>query len=586
MRRLLPAAAAVGSGLAIAAALPPWGWWPLAFVGIAGLDRVIADRSRASRFRRGLLAGVGLYVPSLAWMIDMTAPGYLIAALFYAALLGVACLLVPAAAPGRWLALPGAVAVVEVLRWSWPFGGVPLSNLAVGQVAGPLAPVLRVGGTLLLVEVTLILGVVVSALAGRRWRAGAIGVAVVLAALGLAALAPRGEATGETLRVALVQGGGPQGTRDEETDDREVFERQLVASERIERPVDLVVWPEDVVDVEGPLAETREGRELADLARRLDAPMVIGVVEGVDDERFTNFALAYDADGEPVDRYDKVHRVPFGEYVPLRSLLEPLGGDALPDRDAVVGEHPARLDTPAGRVAVAISWEIFFGDRVREGVADGGQLVLNPTNGSSFTGTLVQTQQVATSRIRAIESGRWVAQVAPTGFTAIVGPDGTVHQRSGVSEQTVLQGEVGLRTGTTWYTRLGLLPGWVVAAASLALGWGVAWRARRRPATGAGEGEGASAAETAGAAVGGADGAEPEPTPAAPAPPGGSADPATAAGSDGPDDAAEAASDPRRADGGAGAAPADGGEEAPATEETPATEAPTDEAPESEPQST
>jgi len=125
-------------------------------------------------------------------------------------------------------------------------------------------------------------------------------------------------------------------------------------------------------------------------------------------------------------------------------------------------------------MAVAISWEIFFGDRVREGVQRGGQVVLNPTNGSSYTGTQVQTQQVATSRMRAIESDRWVLQAAPTGFTAIIGPDGTVHQRSSVSERTVLQGDVGRREGTTLYTRWGLLPAWIVAITSLAGGWIVA----------------------------------------------------------------------------------------------------------------
>jgi len=479
MRRFLPAAAAVGTGLVIAAALPPWGWWPLALVGLAALDRLIADRDRGDRFRRGSLVGVGLYVPSLAWMKDMTLPGYVVAAVAYAALLGLACVVVPAAAPGRWLALPGAVAVVELLRWSWPFGGVPLSSLAVGQVTGPLAPVLRLGGALLLVEVTVVVGVVLAAAWRRRWLAATVGTALVVVAVGAAALAPRGEQV-DTMRVALVQGGGPQGTRDADTDDREVFERHLEASEAIDTPVDLVVWPEDVVDVEGPVEDRREGDELAELARELDAPLVAGVVEGVDDERFVNYSAVYDADGDVVDRYDKVHRVPFGEYVPLRSLLEPLAGSALPERDAIVGDQPAELDTPAGRVAVAISWEIFFGDRVREGVEDGAELVLNPTNGSSFTGTLVQTQQVASSRMRAIESGRWVAQVAPTGFSAVIGPDGTVHQRSAVSEQAVLHATVGLREGTTLYTRLGLLPAWVVALASLGLGWGATWRSRRR----------------------------------------------------------------------------------------------------------
>jgi apolipoprotein N-acyltransferase len=317
----------------------------------------------------------------------------------------------------------------------------------------------------------------------RRWRPAAVALGLVVLALVVAGLAPRGERVGQ-IEVALVQGGGPQGTRAIDTDERVVFERHLEASELVDTPVDLVVWPEDVVDVEGPVETNREGAELADLARELDAPLVAGIVEGVDDESFRNASVVLDPDGEIVDRYDKVHRVPFGEYVPLRSLIEPFGGEALTDRDAIVGEVPAQLDTGAGRdggkVAVAISWEIFFGDRVREGVEQGGAIVLNPTNGSSFTGTLVQTQQIASSRMRAIENDRWVLQVAPTGFSAIIGPDGTVHQRTGVSERAVLQGTVGQRQGTTLYTRWGLLPAWIVAAVSLAGGWALWRRARRR----------------------------------------------------------------------------------------------------------
>ncbi|HKY68845.1 MAG TPA: hypothetical protein VJM49_20825, partial [Acidimicrobiales bacterium] len=176
--RALVALSCLGTGVLIAAALPPWGWWPLAFVGVALLDRLIAGRPRWSRFRRGMAVGVGLYVPSLAWMVDMTAPGYVVAAVAYAALFGLATTIVPASAPGRWVALPGAIALTELLRWSWPFGGVPLSSLAVGQVAGPLAPVLRLGGALLLVEVTVIVGIALAALLARRWVAAGVAVAV------------------------------------------------------------------------------------------------------------------------------------------------------------------------------------------------------------------------------------------------------------------------------------------------------------------------------------------------------------------------------------------------------------------------
>jgi apolipoprotein N-acyltransferase len=480
--RVKGALVCLAAGVLLAAALPPWGWWPLAFLGVAALDRLVADQPPKVRFRRGWGVGLGLYLPSLLWMRDLTLPGYLIAAVAYAALLGLATTVVPATAPQRWLALPGAVALTELLRWSWPFGGVPLSSLAVGQVAGPFAPVLRVGGALLLVVVTVVAGLALAALWARHWRAAAVALALVALALVGAAVAPRGEQVGE-ISVAMVQGGGPQGTRAVDTDERVVFERHLEASRLIDTPVDLVVWPEDVVDVEGPVEDTDEGQELAALARELDAPVVAGVVEGVDDETFRNYAVVVAPDGELGDRYYKVHRVPFGEYVPLRALIEPFAGAALTDRDAIVGDGPAELDTgDPGKVAVAISWEIFFGDRVREGVENGGEVVLNPTNGSSFTGTLVQTQQVASSRMRAIENDRWVLQVAPTGFSAVVGPDGTVHQRSRVSERTVLQSTVGQRSGTTLYTRLGLVPSLTVAATSLIAGWLLVQREKRRKA--------------------------------------------------------------------------------------------------------
>jgi apolipoprotein N-acyltransferase len=93
-------------------------------------------------------------------------------------------------------------------------------------------------------------------------------------------------------------------------------------------------------------------------------------------------------------------------------------------------------------------------------------MIANPTNGASYEGTIVQTQQVASSRLRAIETGRWVAQVSPTGFSAYVSPSGDVHQRTAVSERAVVTREVPLRTGRTWYVWLGELP-WVALFAGV-----------------------------------------------------------------------------------------------------------------------
>ncbi len=482
-RTLVVTLAALGAGLLVAAALPPVGVWPLAIVGIAVLDRLLAGQGAAARFRRGSLVGAGWLFPTLAWMVDMTVPGYLVAATVYSALVGLAALAVPPGR-GRRLALPAALTLVEALRWAWPFGGVPLSTLAMSQAAGPLAAIARVGGSLLLVAAVATAGVALSAALERRWRPALAGVAVVAALLVVAALAPDGRPVGR-LDVALVQGGGQQGTRASSTDERQVFERHLAASRQVPPGVDLVVWPENVVNVEGPVTATREGPELAELARSLDATLVAGVVEG-DDDAFHNAAVVWAPDGTMVDRYEKVQRVPFGEYVPFRSLLDGLVDLSEVPRDAVVGAGPAVVDAPGGPLAVAISWEIFFPRRGVDGVANGGQLLLNPTNGSSYRGILVQSQQIASSRLRAIETGRWVLQVAPTGFTAIVTPDGRVVARSGVGEQTVITGTVERRTGQTLYVRWGDAPVLVLAALALGLAW--AWahhddtQRRRTPA--------------------------------------------------------------------------------------------------------
>jgi apolipoprotein N-acyltransferase len=464
------------TGLAFCASMPPFGFWPLAAAGFLGLDALLRDLPRGQRFRRAWLVAASLYLPGLLWMHSLTLPGYFVACFLYAAMLGVALALVPSG-PARWPATVGAWTLAELLRWSWPFGGVPLANLAVCQVSGPLAPVARVGGALLLVAVTVLAGQALAAAVRRAWRpAGAMG-AVVLVALAVAGAAPRGHDVGHA-EVALVQGGGEQGTRKEETGVVVPFERHVHATSRVRPPVDLVVWPEDVIDTEGAFVDDPWADVVGALARGLDAPMVVGTVEGGGPKHYLNAAVLVDADGVPIGRYDKVHRVPFGEYVPLRWLLEPIAGGSLSDRDLVIGDGPGELDIPGpvGRAAVAVSWEVFFPDRVREGVEDGARIVLNPTNGSSFTGTIVQSQQVASSRLRAIESGRWVLQVAPTGFSAIVDDHGHVLERTGVSETKVLQREVRLREGLTIYTRVGNAPALALAAACLVV---AAWWNRR-----------------------------------------------------------------------------------------------------------
>lgn len=466
---------AVIAGLCLAASVPPWGWWPLAFLGIAMWDRLLRNAKPRARIVRSAVFAAAWFTPSMLWMVDLTAPGYVIAIVVFSLYVGVAGLSVPGRSSSpwvRWLALPAAFTLAEAARCTFPFGGVPLATTAMGQASAPLGQIARVLCAVGVTFAVAVIGIALSAAWERRHIVAATALAGVVALWLVAIVAPTGHDI-RTINAAVVQGGGPQGTRASETDPRDVFDRHVEATSLVTTPVDLVVWPENVVAVDSLLATTRENAELSALAKDLNTTLVAGITEVLDSSSFANASIVYLPDGSTGGRYDKVRRVPFGEFVPLRGLIESVAGSntGIPVRDARAGTEPAIVRTPAGDLALAISWEIFFTNRGRDGVLHGGQILLNPTNGSSYWLTQVQTQQVASSQLRAIETGRWVLQAAPTGFSAIVNPSGNVLKRTSISEQVVLQQDVMLRSGDTIATVIGPMPVIWLSGILLALSW-------------------------------------------------------------------------------------------------------------------
>lgn len=445
------------AGVCIAGSVPPWGWWPLAFVGFAIVDRLLVDTTATQRFRRMWMVGVWWLGPAMLWMVDLTPPGYVVAVLLYAAYYGIAAALTPADSRRRWV-FPGAFAVAELARWYWPFGGVPLANVALSQVDSPIGQTARLLGPLFIIVLVIVIGqALAAAVIEREAAAPRIAAGVVVVALVAAFVHPRAGVVDE-LDVAVVQGGGPTRTRASSDQQPVVLARHIEATQQITAPADLILWPENVVNPGRFLDIDDAADRVASVAIEQDATLLPGWFYPVNDGTATvNYHTAVTPEGEEVARYDKVRIVPFGEYVPLRGLIE-IFSDEIPSRDVIQGTGPAVLDTPVGVVGVAISWEAYFERRSRDAVENGAQLLVNPTNGSSYWLTQVHTQQVASNQLRAIENDRWLLMAGPTGLSAVIDADGNLVQRTDIGERAVLEDSVELRTGRTLASLVGFWP--------------------------------------------------------------------------------------------------------------------------------
>ena len=310
--RIARPALALGSGALVALAMPPWGFWPLAVVGVVLFEIALGDEmSRRRRFLLGYLFGAGWMYLGMGWMIQLTLPGYIVAGSVYALYHAVAALIAPNG-PWRVIGRPAAHTLAEALRFSFPFGGVPLASIGISQVGGPFLGVARIGGVILITWVIMQLGFALGGLAeaapafARRVRPqaswsphGIVGLAVVLIVVVLSFVAPTGQPTGESLSIAAVQGGGEQGTSALEVPSSLVTERHLEATRSIpdDADLDLVLWPENTIDV-ATFADSDVLAAIAVEAERLDAPIAVGVTEdSADGTQFVNAQVVVAPDG-------------------------------------------------------------------------------------------------------------------------------------------------------------------------------------------------------------------------------------------------------------------------------------------------
>jgi apolipoprotein N-acyltransferase len=467
---------AVASGLLLYAAFPPADLPWLALPAVALLTLVCRGARVRTGALLGLLHGLALFLPLVEWTAENAGVGALLAlALLQAsffALLG-AALVVAVRAPG-WPLWTAALWVgQEALRDRIPFGGFPWGRLAFSQGDSALTPLVALGGApLLSFAVALLAGAVAWSVLQVRRLPLALG--AVALAVGAAALVPL-PTDGDRVRVAVVQGNVPRLGLDFNAQRAAVLSNHVAATRQLAADVragrqeapELVVWPENASDLD-PFTDPDAYGVIDAAVKDVGVPVLVGAVLQGPGEQVSNAGIVWDPQTGPGERYVKRHPVPFGEYIPYRSLVRKVTSkvDLVP-RDFAQGDEVGVLDVGPVRLGDVICFEVAYDDLVRDVVTGGGRLLVVQTNNATFGRSAETEQQLAMGRLRAVEHGRTLLVAATSGISAVIAPDGELVDDAPVFTREVLVHDVPVRTGTTPATRVGAWPEAVLAAAGL-----------------------------------------------------------------------------------------------------------------------
>ncbi len=488
----------MAGGLLLTLAFPPVGWWPLAPVAVA-LITIAIWRPRTARPLRngallGFLAGAAFFIVLLSWLHVIGPDAWLVLAfleaLYFAPLgLGIAAVarlrLAPLWAACLWVA-------DEAVRGRVPLGGFTWGRLAFSQSASPFTRYASLGGApLLTFVVALAGGLIAAAVTGRfsvpgaertrasatptrRRAAGLVAAIGVLALTAAGPLIPLPHADGRRVTVAVVQGNVPRlglgflGQRYAVLDNHVRAMHKLAAQVkegRLPQP-DLVILPENSSDVD-PYQNPHAYALINSAVRAIGVPTLVGALTFTrDGQHLENRGIVWSPQTGAGAYYIKQHPVPLGEYVPMRSLLTRFIKQlALVPYDQIPGHRPGVLRLGPVRIGDVICFEVTYDAIVRNAVTHGGRVIVVQTNNADYGRTAEPAQQLAISRLRAVEHARPVLIAATSGLSAIITPDGRVLTQSRQFTQAILIRQVRTSSALTLADRLGELPEWILTAA-------------------------------------------------------------------------------------------------------------------------
>lgn len=468
-------AAALIAGVLTGLCFPPVGLGPLVLVAVVPLLWAWRGARPAHAALYGFAYGIAAYVVVIPWIRYF---GYVaivplvVAMSVYVA--GAGALV--AAYARRGIASPFLTAsiwvVLEALRGRFPFGGFPWADLGVALHDVPAArAVASVGGTLLVSFVVVAVNGLVLDLAlavrthvGRAAVLAGIGiVGIVVATVVLDATRFEPTVTGR-LRVAMLQGDDEQLPLAQQVN-QPLTEKHFELAAKLRGQYDLIVFPESSLDTD-PETDTLLRDRIVELAKEHDAAVLVNARTPAPDGRYRNTNLLYTASGRLQGTYSKQHLVPFGEYVPWRDALSWLPELRQVPYDFEAGRSRTLFRAAGHPFESVICFESAFGPLVRDAVHDGAQFIVVSTNNRSYQRSANTEQHVALGQMRAAETGRAVLQASVSGITAVIDPDGSVHDTTKLFESAIVKASVPTATGETLYVRFG---DWVVLLCAIAI---------------------------------------------------------------------------------------------------------------------
>ncbi|HTX82720.1 MAG TPA: apolipoprotein N-acyltransferase [Streptosporangiaceae bacterium] len=506
---------ALVGGLALAAAFPPAGIWPLAAVGPAVLTVALWGQRGRVAFAVGIVFGLAFFVPLVSWLVNLAWYAWIALAvaesvIFAVLTIGLWLLLRLRAWP---LAVGGWWVAAEAVRDRWPWGGFPWGRLVMSQATAPTVRWTAIGGPPFLTFLIALSGgclawvvlgsdwVVLGSAAVRRHRQSwirarlwpALGLAASVAVAVCGAILPADQAVaGEpTAEVAAIQGNVPHATNLPDLwRATKVTQNHAAATERLAAEVrsgalpapDVVIWPENSTD-QDPAFNPYIFTTIATAVTEIDRPVLVGAVL---QDPVRNAGQLWLPGKGPVAVYIKRRLVPFGEVIPFRGLLSKITNlpSSLQPVNFTPGHRAVVFRLGKIRLGDVICYEVGFDGLVRSEVAGGANLLAMQTNDADFEidgQTGESLQQLAMARIRAIENDRSVVVASTTGISAIIAPDGQLLTSTGTWVRAEIEAKVPLRSSITLANRLGGWPEAVLTwGTAAALAWVIVRELRRR----------------------------------------------------------------------------------------------------------